>query len=654
MKIKIPFTSRYLEIRSSLANPSTWLYEALSGEKSTAGVNVNKQTALQNTAVFACVRILAETIASLPLPVYRRLAGGGKERAVGHYLYSVFHDQPNPEMTSFELRETLMGHLCLWGNAYCEIVRDGAGRARELWPLRPDRMAVRRGSNNELLYQYTLPDGSQLVLAQSNIFHLRGLGGDGIVGYSPIRMAREAIGLALATEEFGARFFGDGTHPSGVMEHPGKLSEQAHQNLKKSMIDAYSGLGKSHRLMILEEGMKFTQIGIPPEDAQFILTRKFQIAEIARIYRVPLHLLDETDKAATYASVEQFALQFVVHTIRPWLVRWEQCFKRDLFLPGEREIYFAEFLVDGLLRGDIQSRYQAYSTARQWGWMSANDVRERENMNPIEGGDIYMVPLNMVPADMVTSMPQSPAEGAGQRMEKRNIPARAKRPEQYYQVFRASAERLVKWEISELRILVRKHLSRSIRDISTFNTEIDVWYGKDATRDRIRNYMLPAAASYAAVIAADAEEEVSGELASGWADVQANGYTEIYIRDHIDSSKGQLLALSGEPEPETMINTRLNEWEEKRADKIAKWETVNAAGVFARLAFAALGVRYLRWRTSINPCPYCQSMGGKVVGISNVFSLGNMEAEGQEPMRLFRTPKNPPLHEGCVCHIEPA
>lgn len=239
----------------------------------------------------------------------------------------------------------------------------------------------------------------------------------------------------------------------------------------------------------------------------------------------------------------------------------------------------------------------------------------------------------------------------GQRAEKRSAPVRAKRPEQYYRVFKASAERLVNWETSELRNLVRKHLLRGTRDINTFNTELDAWYTKDATRERMRNYMLPVIASYAAMVAADAQEEVGGELAAGWADVQAAGYTEIYVREHIDSSKGQLLALSSESEPETAISTRLDEWEEKRADKIAQWETVNAAGVFARLAFVVLGVRYLRWRANPGACPYCQSMDGKVVGIDSAFALGNVEAEGQEPMRLFRNPKNPPLHEACRCII---
>lgn len=241
----------------------------------------------------------------------------------------------------------------------------------------------------------------------------------------------------------------------------------------------------------------------------------------------------------------------------------------------------------------------------------------------------------------------------GQRVEKRSVPVRAKRPAQHYKVFKSAAERLVNWEISEIKTLIRKHLLRSTRDINTFNLELDAWYMKDVTKERMRKYMLPVIASYAEVVASDAQEEIGSELAAGWVDVQANGYTDIYVREHIDSSKGQLLVLSGESEPEAVISTRLDEWEEKRAGKIAQWETVNAAGVFARLAFAALGVRYMRWNTNPGACPYCKSMDGKVVGIDSTFALGDVEVEGDEPMMLFRNPKNPPLHQGCSCYIMP-
>lgn len=388
------------ERRSTLANPEKWLIDWFSGGgKAASGVTVNETTALNATAVFSAVDILSRTLASLPLPVYHRLQGGGKERATDHPLYVLLHDLPNPEMTSFELRQALMGHLALWGNAFAEIERDNGGRVIGLWPLRPDRMQVRRDERG-LRYEYSLSSGSGVVLRQRNVMHIRGLSSDGIVGYSPIRLAREAIGLSLATEEFGARFFGNGSRPGGVLQHPGKLSEDASKRLKKSWEEMHQGLTQAHRVAILEEGMTWQQVGIPPEDAQFLETRKFQVTEIARIFHVPPHMLADLERS-TFSNIEHQGIEFVVHTMRPWLVCWEQAIKRDLFLSAERNTYFAEFLVDGLLRGDTKSRYEAYAVGRQNGWLSADDIRELENMNPLPDGQgkIYLVNGNMVPAD---------------------------------------------------------------------------------------------------------------------------------------------------------------------------------------------------------------------------------------------------------------
>lgn len=354
---------------------------------------------MQTSAVFACVRVLSETVASLPLRVYQRLPTGGKTRAPTHPLYSVLHDIANPEMSAFTLRETLMVHLTLWGNAYAEIEYDAGGRVRSLWPIPPDRVQVQRDDRTkELKYTLILPDGLQRTLLAWQVLHIPGIGFNGLVGMSPIAAARQSIGLAVATETFGAKFFGSGTNVGGIAKHPGKLTEQGSKNLRASVNETYSGLGNSHRIMLLEEGMDFEKIGIPPEDAQFLETRKFQLNEIARIYRVPPHMIGDLERA-TFSNVEQQSIDFVVHTVRPWLVRWEQAINMKLFTQSERRRFFAEHLVDGLLRGDIKSRYDAYAVGRQNGWLSANDIREMENMNPIEGGDVYLVNGNMLPAD---------------------------------------------------------------------------------------------------------------------------------------------------------------------------------------------------------------------------------------------------------------
>lgn len=359
------------------------------------GVNVTETSALRVTAVYACVRVLAETVATLPLVVYRRQKPRGKLRDPSHPLYTVLHDQANTEMTAMQLRETMMAHVLLWGNAYASIERDGAGNVVGLWPLLPDRTyVVRDDKTGKLVYITTLPNGEQVLLPWDQVLHIPGLSYNGIVGYSPIQCAREAIGLALAAEEFGARFFGNGARPGGVLEHPATLSDEAYKRLRSSWESMHRGLNNAQRLAILEEGMQYKPLTIPPEDAQFLETRKFQVTEICRLFRVPPHLVGDLERA-TFSNIEHQSIEFVVHTIRPWLVRWEQAINMKLLTPLERRRFFVEHIVDGLLRGDIASRYNAYAIARQNGWMSANDIRELENMNPIPGGDVYLVPLNM-------------------------------------------------------------------------------------------------------------------------------------------------------------------------------------------------------------------------------------------------------------------
>ncbi|WRO20995.1 phage portal protein [Metallumcola ferriviriculae] len=387
----MPFLSTLFQSRASPKNslwPSTYSFFFGSA---TSGKAVNERTAMQTTAVYACVRILAETIASLPLHIYKH-TDSGKEKAVGHNLYYKLHDEPNPEMTSFVFRETLMSHLLLWGNAYAQIIRDGRGNILSLFPLLPDKMTVNRTSKGELYYQYQTETGTA-ILRSEEVLHIPGLGFDGLVGYSPIAMAKNAIGMAIATEEYGAKFFANGASPGGVLEHPGVVKDPA--KIRESWNTVYQGSANAHRIAVLEEGMKFQSIGIPPEQAQFLETRKFQTEEICRIFRVPPHLVASLDKA-TFSNIEHQSISFVVHTIRPWLVRIEQSINKALFSKAEKGKYFAAFLVEGLLRGDYTSRMQGYAVGIQNGFLSPNDVRALENMNAIEHGDVYAMNGNML------------------------------------------------------------------------------------------------------------------------------------------------------------------------------------------------------------------------------------------------------------------
>ena len=371
---------------------------------STAGKAVTERSAMQMTAVFSCVRILAEAIAGLPLHLYCYKEDGGKEKALGHPLYLLLHDEPNPEMSSFVFRETLMTHLLLWGNAYAQIIRNGKGEVVALYPLMPNRMTVDRDSSGQLFYSYqmsnsdapTMPGGT-VILKPSDVLHVPGLGFDGLVGYSPIAMAKNAIGLAIATEEYGAKFFANGATPGGLLEYPGTVKDP--DRVRESWNKGFSGSQNAGKVAILEEGMKYTPISIAPEQAQFLETRKFQINEIARIFRIPPHMIGDLEKSS-FSNIEQQSLEFVKYTLDPWVVRWEQSLSRALFTPEEKSRYFFKFNVEGLLRGDYQSRMNGYATARQNGWMSANDIRELENLDRIpaeEGGDLYLINGNMLP-----------------------------------------------------------------------------------------------------------------------------------------------------------------------------------------------------------------------------------------------------------------
>lgn len=645
--------------------PPAWV-EKLGGWDTATGMEVSPSTSLQVMAVYAAVRILAETVASLPLIVYRRRSGG-KERATDHYLHDLLHDAPNPEMTSFEFRETLMGHVVTWGNAYAEIVFDRGGRVRELWPLRPDRMTVER-KNGRLLYQYRLskPDrqGRMVVpLSQEQVFHLRGLGFDGVMGYSPIHLARQAVGLAMAAEEFGARFFGNDARPGVVLQHPGKLSDEAHKRLLASWESRHGGLDKSHRVAILEEGLKVEQIGIPPEDAQFLETRRFQVVEIARLFRIPPHMLADLERA-TFSNIEHQSLEFVIHTIRPWLVRWEQQIARSLLTATERKTYFAEFLVDGLLRGDIESRYRAYATARQWGWLSANDVRRLENMNPIEGGDTYLVPLNMVPAGQAGLEPSlegrdfTPPISPRERGEERGLRAARTRHRvmlAHLPIYKDVAARVLRREKNDVLAAAKKSLRQ--RDYGSFSLWLDEFYREH--QEFTRRQFAPLAAAYGELVAAQAQEEV-GEPVGMTPELEqfVEAYLSSFAARHGAVSAARIRELAQEAiengdDPVAVLEAEMESWPEKRAEETARWESVRFGNALARMVFVLAGRQVLRWVSFDESCPYCSQLDGKVVGINEWFlEPGDFCPEGiEKPLTITHNIGHPPAHAGCDCMI---
>ena len=384
---------------------------------STSGKTVTERSAMQMTAVYSCVRILAEAIAGLPLHVYRYNSDGGKAMALDHPLYRLLHDEPNPEMSSFVFRETLMTHLLLWGNAYAQIIRNGKNEIVALYPLMPNKMSVDRDESGHLYYTYYRGSDEAIknkefavTLQPSDVLHIPGLGFDGLVGYSPIAMAKNAIGMAIACEEYGAKFFANGAAPGGVLEHPGTIKDP--QRVRESWQSTFGGSGNANKIAVLEEGMKYTPIGISPEQAQFLETRKFQINEIARIFRVPPHMVGDLEKSS-FSNIEQQSLEFVKYTLDPWVIRWEQSIQRSLLSRDEKAVYFVKFNLEGLLRGDYQSRMNGYAIGRQNGWMSANDIRELENLDRIsaeDGGDLYLINGNMLPLKNAGAFADTPTD----------------------------------------------------------------------------------------------------------------------------------------------------------------------------------------------------------------------------------------------------
>ena len=394
----------------------------------TSGKTVTERSAMQMTAVYSCVRILSEAVAGLPLHLYKYTDSGGKAMALDHPLYHLLHNEPNPEMSSFVFRETLMTHLLLWGNAYAQIIRNGKNEIVALYPLMPNKMSVDRDENGRLYYTYYRGTDEAIknkefavTLQPSDVLHIPGLGFDGLVGYSPIAMAKNAIGMAIACEEYGAKFFANGAAPGGVLEHPGTIKDP--QRVRESWQSTFGGSGNANKIAVLEEGMKYTPIGISPEQAQFLETRKFQINEIARIFRVPPHMVGDLEKSS-FSNIEQQSLEFVKYTLDPWVIRWEQSIQRSLLSKDEKAVYFVKFNLEGLLRGDYQSRMNGYAIGRQNGWMSANDIRELENLDRIpaeEGGDLYLINGNMLPLKNAGAFADTPTDDGKEEKDNEEV-----------------------------------------------------------------------------------------------------------------------------------------------------------------------------------------------------------------------------------------
>lgn len=655
------------------------LVELMDGAPTASGVQVNEFTALNLSAVWAAVRLLANAVAVPPLLLYERQERG-RRRATDHPLYRILHDRPNPEMTAVTFKQVIQAHAVTWGNGYAEIERDGAGRPRALWPLLPHLTWVERRNGRRVVVT-TLLDGRQVALPAENVLHVPGLGYDGLMGHSVIRHARESLGLARAAELYGASWFAGGGRPSGVLMYDKALSPEQKANLRQEWQQIHGGLKNAHRVAILEAGMKWQQIGLPPDDAQFLGTREFSVEEVARWFGVPPHKLAHL-KHAHFSNIEHQKIEFHTDSALPWYVTWEQAVNTTLIPERERSRYYAEFLAEALLRGDHKTRYEAYSIGRQWGWLSANDIREMENMNPLPGeeGDIYLVPLNMVPASVAAEMnapdngpggdddggrsvrrlPAEPRVAAGPIRERRAVLLRTRYRSMYEILFRDAGGRI-------FRRIIRAARRQAERigepgGLAAFREWLDGdFWGREAevTAEQVRGIV----ASYAeAVQTAIAEEIGVGDEVPPEAERFAGDYANSLGAREAESSRGQLREVLNRAElegtdPRDAVLQRLDEWEATRAEKFGARESRRAGNALAEVLYIAAGVRALRWTPSgASTCPYCETLAGSVVQAGNAFLAAGqrIEPEGHSPLEIKTTKRHPPAHDGCDCIITAA
>lgn len=637
----------------ALTNYSDFWYGGL-GIKTKTGVSVNEENSLKYLTILACTSLISADIARLPLIMYKRRPGGGKDRIIDDSLADVMHNAANPNMTAFNYRESAQNHLLLWGNAFSVIKRNpytGDILGLDLLP-NPGKVSVRNNKSGNLLYSWE-KNGKQIVKTRKDIFHIPGFGWNGLVGMSMVALAREAIGLGLATEEYGASYFGEGIHPAGIYELEGYLGDNR-EDFLKGLKDGVAGLGKAHNIMVAEGGAKYKPLSFPLNDAQFIETRSYQKTEICGIYRVPPHKVALHGKNSNYNNLEQENASYVDSCLVHWATRWEQNISLQLISPEKRrEGYFFEFLMAGLLRGDSQARSEYYTKLFQVGALSPNQILAKENMNSIEGGDQHFVQLNMIPLGQVEQSINEQRLATGKRNEKREIEHRGdpgialrdRITKQYMPLFRQSAQDIV----SKEGLAVKKQINQQRKQRSRTDMEswLNAFYAKFDVD--IKSKLGAVMRSFGEAIQFMAMDEINAQSVSG-IDSFIDDYIKRYTERHIDSSKGQLISLLGDDLTE--LEKRVDEWHEKRADKIAINETTRESNaVYQAVAFGA-GMSTV-WRIrGAKTCPYCRTLSGKRISKGQYYykTGDEIKIDGYDTMKINGRKSAPPLHAKCDCY----
>lgn len=637
------------------------------GVTTSAGVPVSEKTAMKYLTVSSCVSLIAGDLARLPLNLYRKRADGGKDLVSDHKLYDLLHNAPNSETTSFNFRETLQGHLLLWGNSYAYIERERiGGKIKALWQLPdPGTIQVKRQGDN-IVYVYKNQDGKDVIRSRDEIFHIPGYGFNGLVGMSMITMASEAIGLGVATEEFGSKYFSEGTHPAGVYELDGFLGDNR-KDFVEALKAGYAGLGKAHNIMIAEGGAKYKPITMPLNDAQFLETRDHQKTEICGMYHVPPHKIALHGQNSNYNNLEQENASYVDSCLMHWIVRWESNISLQLLTEKERMSgLFFEFQVQGLLRGDSAARAEYYNKIFQVGGITPNKIRALENDNPVEGGDESFVMLNMVPlsqakdiplpGDEVQSAPEVEEKSqfrqffsekrAKKISEAKSIQVRDRIAKQYSPLIFDAAQAVVNRESKA----IKKKLSQQSRAGQSIESFLDEFY--EAFPEYIDKKMGPVLRSYMLAVISATNEEIG--MSGDDLEKEVKEYIEIYIKRHISSSKRQMEALIPAGLPELV--TRADEWSERRPEKITSNEIVRSSNyAFQTVAFIA-GLSTVLRNRGPKTCPYCQSLAGKRTSIGGkplVEDGEELKGKGtdQPPMLIRGAKYHPPIHAKCDCYL---
>jgi len=682
------FASAIVERREVIGASAGWkkyIDGILAQLRTSSGVSVTPEVAMRLGVFYDLVRILAEDVAKLPLFLYRRLTPRGKAVAKEHPLYDLIHRAPNPYMTSFELRETVTAHMVAWGNGYIFKEQTSQGRVAALWPLRPDRMKRLKKTvdgRDVPVFEYAFPTGLTERISAERIIHLRGLSFDGEMGYNLHSQARESIGLAVAAERHASSFFANDATPRTILKHPKTLKEDARKNLRESWEDRFRGVDRHHLIAILEEDMDVKTIGIDPEKALLIASREFSVEDMCRWVRMPPHKVGHL-KRSTFSNIEHQALEYVVDTLLPWNIRWEQRLGADLLTEREKGEYFFEHKVEGLLRGDFKARMDGYRVGREIGLYTVNDLLELENRNPIGAeGDVRHVPWNWT----VLSTSPPPAKGSGtatddgrtakllRKLERRQnedgdelsdvdrrlVDLRIRLRDRFRPLIREGAQAVVNREAADIGRAAKKLLARDAEDFRTWLAEF--------YRDHpafIREKLLPMLLAYACALGDLGEDHMGEEID----EARLEEFVEDYLagdkgraRWYADHALAQLFALLEKAfregtDPLEAIDARLEEWKERRPDQWAELEAVRAGGAFFHLIYTEFfSIEHWRWHALGDSCPYCQRLHGRIVASATAFifegdPFGSDLEDG--PLIPSFDVFHEPAHGGCDCFTLP-